>query len=212
MKKQLVITTIITILFTVNIFLTNKMLQKSNENEQILNQLARNKAEFNTFVRKNGLKMDVSFEVIKKKDLQIENMQNEIHRLKKQIQNATKKNESPTSQISRGNNKNYTSFYVEGTAYTSDCLGCSGLTFSEYNVRNTIYFGEYRIVATDLNVIPLYSLLKVQTNNESFYAIVLDKGGAIKGYRMDLLVNSYQDAISFGRQKVKVTILRKGKG
>jgi 3D (Asp-Asp-Asp) domain-containing protein len=212
-KSQLVLLTIITILFTANIVLTHKMLQKSNKSEQILNQLARNEAEFNTFVRKNQLKMDVLSDVISEQKKQLKSKQNEIHKLKKQLDNAMNNSESPMPSVSRvsiGNN--YKSIYFEMTAYTSECYGCSGITFSEYPVHNTINYNGLRILAADLNVLPLYSIVRVRTKDETFRAIVLDKGGLIKNYKLDLLVSSYNEAIKFGRQTVEITILREGEG
>lgn len=113
---------------------------------------------------------------------------------------------------SRGEEKEYRTLNVTATAYTSRCKGCSGFTFTEYDVRNTIYYNDLRIIATDNKVIPLYSIVRVETKDTSFHAIVLDRGGGIKGYEADVLVGSYDEAISFGRQKVKIIVLREGKG
>lgn len=101
---------------------------------------------------------------------------------------------------------------MNATAYTSNCVGCSGFTYSQYDVRNTIYYKGYRIIATDNNVIPLYSIVEIEARNDKFKAIVLDRGGAIKGNRIDLLVSSKSEAYTFGRQEVKVTIIREGGG
>lgn len=98
------------------------------------------------------------------------------------------------------------------TAYTSNCKGCSGQTASGKWVTNTIYHNGLRIVAADTSILPMYSLIQIETKNETFKAIVMDRGGAIKGYKLDLLVDTYDDAITFGRQNVSVKVLRKGKG
>lgn len=101
---------------------------------------------------------------------------------------------------------------VIATAYTSKCKGCSGVTYSGYPVHDTVKYQGLRIIASDNNVIPLYSIVKVETKSDSFIAIVLDRGGAIKNLRIDYLVSTYDEALKFGRQRVKVTILRNGKG
>lgn len=100
----------------------------------------------------------------------------------------------------------------EATAYIAMCSsGCIGITASGVDVRDTIYYGEYRILAAD-DEIPFYSLVKVVSeNHESFVGIVLDRGGAIGEGRIDVLMGSEIDALNFGRQKVEVEVLRWGK-
>lgn len=210
MKKLLVSTTIIALILA-NGITTYQYKKDIEDYERKLKFQSDISMSRQTMIDEKNAKIDVLREVISENKKQIKDNKSQISNLKQQLEKAKKDGESPSVSISRGESANYKSFYVDGTAYTSDCLGCSGITYSEYNVRDTINYGKYRIVATDLEVIPLYSLLKVQTRDEIFYAIVLDKGGGINGYEMDLLVNSYQDAVAFGRQKVKVTILRKGK-
>lgn len=103
------------------------------------------------------------------------------------------------------------------THYGPDCKGCSGVTASGYNVKNTIYYddveyGQVRIVAMDKSI-PLYSIIRINDYKDgNFLAIVLDRGGAIKGNKIDILVNSEQEATKLGVQKkASVDILRRGK-
>ena len=63
------------------------------------------------------------------------------------------------------------------------------------------------MVAVDPAVIPLYSKLKIETNKETFYAVALDTGGAIKENRVDILMENNSKALAFGVQDAKVTIL-----
>lgn len=101
------------------------------------------------------------------------------------------------------------------TAYTSECDGCIGITSTGYDVKNTVYKDGYRIVATDKSVIPMESLLYIESVNNSFepfVAISLDVGGAIKGNRIDILVEDESKAYDFGIRDIKVTILREGRG
>ncbi|MCA1027035.1 hypothetical protein LCM23_13115 [Cytobacillus kochii] len=100
---------------------------------------------------------------------------------------------------------------MEVTAYTSNCKGCTGKTYSGYNVQNTIYYNGMRVIASDHSVLPLYSIVEVAIGKSSFKAIVLDKGGAIKGNKLDLLVGTYDEAIQFGRKQTKVKLIRKGR-
>ena len=96
---------------------------------------------------------------------------------------------------------------VVATAYVSDCKGCIGITKGGTDVRDTIYHDSgYRIIATDPNIIPLGSLVEI--NGQRFIAD--DIGGAIKGHRIDILMESKSEALEFGVKEVDVTILRRG--
>lgn len=145
-------------------------------------------------------------EEIEKQNKQLELLHKEIEKLKKQ-------KTSPTAQMpSRGEVSNKRTINVIATAYTARCLGCSGITKSGKDVRNTVTHDGKRIIAVDPKVIPLHSIVKVQTQKEQFLAIALDIGGDIKNKRIDLLVKNKNVAFEFGRQPVTITILREGEG
>lgn len=105
------------------------------------------------------------------------------------------------------------------TGYGPDCEGCGGrVGCSPYqNVKNgNIYFkdnefGKVRIIAGDKNI-PCGTIIKVSglRSYGDFYAIVLDRGGAIKGTLFDLLFVSEKDASSLGRATATYTIVRWG--
>jgi 3D (Asp-Asp-Asp) domain-containing protein len=63
----------------------------------------------------------------------------------------------------------------------------------------------YGVVAVDPKVIKLKTQLYIEGYG---YAIAADKGGAIKGGKIDLCFDTYEQAVQFGRKKVKVYILR----
>jgi 3D (Asp-Asp-Asp) domain-containing protein len=198
MKKQLVLLTIISTLVLSNILITHKMLQKSNENEQIINQLARNKAEFNTFVRKNGLKMDVLTEQVKQKE-------NEIHRLRQKLKTYQDKNESPTVSISRGESANQKA-YFEVTAYTAgvESTGKSpshphyGLTASGVKVR------EGRTIACPPSY-PFGTKMKISGIG---YRVCEDRGSRITNGHLDVYMSSLSEAVKFGRKTLLVEIYK----
>lgn len=97
----------------------------------------------------------------------------------------------------------------EATAYTARCEGCTGITKTGYDVRHTIYAEDgRRIIAVDPSIIPLGSTVEVRlADGRTFEAVALDIGGAIKGERIDILVDTKNDAYQFGRQDVDVRIL-----
>ena len=63
----------------------------------------------------------------------------------------------------------------------------------------------YGIIAVDPKVVRLKTPVYVEGYG---YAIAGDKGGAIKGRKVDLCFDTYEEAVRFGRKKVKVYILR----
>lgn len=62
------------------------------------------------------------------------------------------------------------------------------------------------IIAVDPIVIALYSIVEIE-NMGAF--IALDTGGPIKGNRIDILFDSKQEAINFGKQELKVRIINR---
>lgn len=66
------------------------------------------------------------------------------------------------------------------------------------------------MVAVDPRVIPLKSKLYIETADGSFvygYCTAEDTGGAIKGNKVDLVMNTKSECFNFGRRTVKVYIL-----
>lgn len=119
---------------------------------------------------------------------------------KKKVVNQSRSSSKGTAQSS--------TFSV--TNYTVNCTGCTGITKSGKNVRNTIYHNGMRVVATDTSIIPLGSIIEISVAGNAFKAQALDIGGAIKGYEIDLLVSSNSEAVKFGRKKASVKVLRRG--
>jgi 3D (Asp-Asp-Asp) domain-containing protein len=62
----------------------------------------------------------------------------------------------------------------------------------------------YGVAAVDPRFIKLKTLLYVEGYG---FAIAADKGGAIKGNKIDLCFDTYEEAVRFGRKKVKVYLL-----
>lgn len=91
------------------------------------------------------------------------------------------------------------------TAYTAKCAGCSGVTATGINVKNQSK--DHRVIAVDPSVIPLGSLVEVDGYGKF---IAGDTGGAIKGHKIDVLVQSTPKALDFGKKKVQVRVLRSG--
>lgn len=113
---------------------------------------------------------------------------------------------SPIPEISEQPPKTET-FTV--TAYTAFCdSGCTGVTATGVDVRDSIYYKGKRIVAVDPDVVPLGTTVKIHMNDgRTITAIAKDTGGAINGHDLDLLVKSKAQAMKFGRQQLQVQVI-----
>ena len=86
---------------------------------------------------------------------------------------------------------------MEATAYLPNDPGCTGIT--AIGIPAT-----YGVVAVDPCIIPLGSRVYIPGYGE---AIAADTGGAIYGYRIDLCMENYYEAMDFGRRTVTVYVL-----
>lgn len=133
--------------------------------------------------------------------------QQELKRKKEQANHQVRSNQVVKTKDTSGGNW----MTIEASYYTAKCNGCTGITKTEVDVRNTTAYQGMRIIATDPRVIPLWSILEIKTKTGSYKAISLDTGGYIKGNKMDVLVSSTKEALKLGRHNVQVKIIRKGK-
>lgn len=85
------------------------------------------------------------------------------------------------------------------TAYTANTATAYPTGFTATGV-----LAHQGIVAVDPSVIPLGSMVFVPGYG---IAVAADTGGAIIGRRIDLCMDSYGDAVNFGRQTVQVYVL-----
>ena len=111
---------------------------------------------------------------------------------------------SGSSNSSSGNSSNGSSsgqykkeLSMEATAYAGDGITAMGTA----TVRNP---NGISTVAVDPSVIPLGSKLYIPGYG---YAIASDTGGAIKGNRIDLFMNSEAECNQFGRRQITVYIV-----
>ncbi len=91
----------------------------------------------------------------------------------------------------------------ESTAYTSDRGDSGTVTATGTTVKRNP--DGYSTVAVDPRVIPLGTKLYIEGYG---LAIAEDTGGAILGNKVDVYVNSYDEAVNWGRRQVNVYILK----
>ncbi len=79
-----------------------------------------------------------------------------------------------------------------------------------YGITASGTYAKYGTVAVDPRVIPLGTRMYIESADGSFvygYCVAEDTGGAIKGNKVDLFFNSYNECMQFGRRNVNVYIL-----
>lgn len=103
---------------------------------------------------------------------------------------------SPVTTVQAGKGQ---VMYVTATAYTPQ--DCGSTTTLGYNIRNN---PNMKLIAVDPSVIPLGKKVWVEGYG---VAIAGDTGGAINGYRIDVLMPTKAQAISWGRRTVKIVVL-----
>lgn len=121
------------------------------------------------------------------------------------------KQEKPP-QMKKKPSRQKQTFEVEATAYDISIESCGktdGITASGFDLTGHTW-QTARCVAADWSVFPKGSKLYIQFEGAPEYNgvyYVRDKGGAIKGRRIDLFIETRQGCINFGRRKARVNIL-----
>ena len=105
--------------------------------------------------------------------------------------------EREADRVSRGIPRYRAAYTMHASAYLPSDGGGSGVTATGMVARRGV-------VAVDPNVIPLGSRLYIPGYGE---AIAADTGGAIVGNTIDLCMESYDEAIQFGRRSVEVYVI-----
>jgi 3D (Asp-Asp-Asp) domain-containing protein len=92
------------------------------------------------------------------------------------------------------------------TAYSPDAQSCGdsadGITSSIHNV----WTNAMKLVAADSKVLPLGSMISVPGYDEGRVVPVLDRGGAIKGHRLDVLFPTHAAARKWGVRHIPITV------
>lgn len=111
--------------------------------------------------------------------------------------NSSNSSSSNNTNSSNSNTSGKKTFTMEATAY-------SGHNTTAMGPRPVREPNGISTVAVDSSVIPLGSKVYVEGYG---VAIASDTGGAIKGNKIDLFMNSESECLQFGRRPVTVTIL-----
>lgn len=125
------------------------------------------------------------------------NLNIKIHDLVAEQEREEEARRARSVETSRGAMRYVREYDMEATAYLPTDGGGNGITASGM-------LAERGVVAVDTDVIPLGTRLYIPGYG---MAIAGDTGGAIYGERIDLCMESYGEAMEFGRRWVKVYVL-----
>jgi 3D (Asp-Asp-Asp) domain-containing protein len=92
------------------------------------------------------------------------------------------------------------------TAYSPDERSCGlsadGITASGYSV----WTNGMKLVAADTRILAFGSLISIPGYDGGEVVPVLDRGGRIKGHRLDVLFPSHEQARAWGTRRLDVTV------
>src|SRR5690625_1915730 len=116
--------------------------------------------------------------------------------------------------VKQSNIEQYPTITVIATGYTAGIESTGktpehpeyGITYSGVKVKRD----HYSTIAADLDIFPLGTIFYIPGYG---YGIVADKGGAIKGNKLDLYYPTVEDVYQeWGKREVEVYIIKRGNG
>ncbi|MEG2801534.1 MAG: 3D domain-containing protein [Longicatena sp.] len=151
---------------------------------------------------------------------------------------ALAKEEAKKAQLEEAAKNSSETFHPLITTYGVDCYGCNvvngrggtamgvaldlalGVQMSDGSWQPGIKYGNYYIIAADPSI-PMCSIMKISnhglsgsgiTPDQPYYAIVLDRGGAIQGSHLDLYTGSESApaVVPVTRANPTATLIRRG--
>lgn len=95
---------------------------------------------------------------------------------------------------------------MEVTGYSPDARSCGKWADGKTCSMHSVWTNASKLVAADTRLLPLGSMVSVPGYHEGEIVPVLDRGGAIKGRKLDLLYPTHNQARQWGRQFVDVVV------
>lgn len=195
-----------------NVDTIRKRIYDKKQKERIARKIEKEKRKAELKRKKEEEKKRKEEERRRKEQQKADAKRQEEHRKKQEAERATEQKQKRMEGRGSADNagSGVQTINVVATFYTAFCsTGCTGVTATGKNVSKTIYHQGKRIIAVDPSVIPLNTTVNViLQNGDQFEAIALDTGGDIKGNRIDILVESRDEAYKLGRQKATLYIVR----
>lgn len=209
MKKSLKKTLLCTVLIVTPIVYTyninqdlhkelNNLKTQNRKQQEIIKQFEREQSKMKDDLKEIEIKIQESEGRLRQRfDREIKGIEEQIKRIK---------------QVKEKYKNNYLySFEGVVTAYTAGYESTQkrkghplyGVTASGTKAK------QGRTIAMDKSI-PFGTLVKIEGFDEMF--VVEDRGGDIKGNKVDVYFDSIEDAIKFGKQKRKIYVIKLGKG
>jgi 3D (Asp-Asp-Asp) domain-containing protein len=92
------------------------------------------------------------------------------------------------------------------TAYSADAASCYPFADGQTATLHSVEANGGFLVAADTDLLPFGTMLSIAGYNDGKVVPVLDRGGAIKGNRLDLLFPSHEAALQWGVKTLDVVI------
>ncbi|MFI4916836.1 MAG: 3D domain-containing protein [Phycisphaerales bacterium JB060] len=92
------------------------------------------------------------------------------------------------------------------TAYSADAASCYPFADGQTATLHSVDANGGFLVAADTDLLPFGTMLSIDGYSQGRVVPVLDRGGAIKGNRLDLLFPSHQAALEWGVRTLDVVI------
>lgn len=167
-------------------------------------------------------KADASHRAVSEELVKLQRQHNEALAELKRYREREKRQQAQTN-VSRGERKTDVKQNASGSTagtyvgsfntsyYGMDCVGCTGRTASGYNTAGRTTYNGMTVLAADTSVLPLRTKVRVvNPDGSSYVGIVLDRGGAIKGRKLDVLVGSEAESVRHGRHQTQVYVIEYG--
>ena len=92
------------------------------------------------------------------------------------------------------------------TGYSPDERSCGAWADGITASNKSVWTNAMQLVAADTRVLPFGSLLTIEGYAGDQIVPVEDRGGAIKGMRLDLLYPTHEEALQWGVKRMPVTV------
>jgi len=92
------------------------------------------------------------------------------------------------------------------TAYSADAASCYPFADGQTATLHSVEANGGFLVAADTDLLPFGTMLSIEGYNDGKVVPVLDRGGAIKGNRLDLLFPSHKEALQWGVKTLDVVV------
>lgn len=92
------------------------------------------------------------------------------------------------------------------TAYSADAASCFPFADGQTATLHSVEANGGFLVAADTDLLPFGTMLSIEGYNDGKVVPVLDRGGAIKGNRLDLLFPSHEAALQWGVKTLHVVV------